>query len=112
MIGIMDWGIGGLSVYHALRDLGRTADVLYFSDSGTAPYGRLSRRALRARFLEIAQLFRARNVSHVLVACHAASSALEPEPDSGVELFLGVAFRSMVPPAVLVVERSRAERVG
>ncbi len=112
MIGIMDWGIGGLSVYKALRERGSTADVLYFSDSGTTPYGRLSREDLRQRFLEIAKFFRARAVTEVLVACHAASSALESDPASGAELFEGVIFRSIIPAAARMVRRSGAKRVG
>ena len=47
MIGIMDWGIGGLTVYQAMRKRGLTTDVLYFSDSGTTPYGKLSKASLR-----------------------------------------------------------------
>jgi glutamate racemase len=112
MIGIMDWGIGGFSVYKALRDRGSEADVLYFSDSGTTPYGKLSRDKLRERFVEIAAFFRERGVNEVLVACHSASSALEPEAQSGAEAMGGVAFRSIIPAAARVVARCAANRVG
>lgn len=112
MTGIMDWGIGGFSVYQALRNRGLTADILYFSDSGSTPYGKLSREALRKRFLAIADFFRRREVSQVLVACHSASSALEPDPVSGVESFPSVAFRSIIPAAVRIAQRSQAARLG
>ena len=48
----------------------------------------------------------------VLVACHSASSALEPDPGSGTESFIGVRFRSIIPAAVRAVERTVAKRVG
>ncbi len=112
MIGILDWGIGGLSVYKALRARGSTADVLYFSDSGFTPYGKLSREALRARLGEIANWFRERAVTRVLVGCHAASSALSPEAETGAEAFSGVAFYSIAPAARRVVERCVKQRVG
>ncbi len=108
MIGVMDWGIGGLSVYKALRDKGLTTDILYFSDSGAPPYGTLSKEKLRVRFLEIADYFHRRDVSEVLVACHAASSAL----DSGMESFAKVTFRSIIPAALRVAERDRGRRLG
>ncbi|MDB6155994.1 MAG: hypothetical protein JWL90_4447 [Chthoniobacteraceae bacterium] len=104
----MDWGIGGLSVYKALRDKKRTADVLYFSDSGSTPYGKLSKEKLRERFVEIAGYFRQREVTQVLVACHAASSAVEAD----IEVFEGVAFQSIIPAALRSVQRSHARRLG
>lgn len=112
MIGIMDWGIGGLTVYKALRSRGLTTDVLYFSDSGTTPYGKLSKAGLRGRFSHIADFFQQREVAHVLVGCHSASSALEPDAETGLESFGGVAFESIIPAAVRTSRRSRAQRLG
>lgn len=112
MIGIMDWGIGGLAVYKAMRARGLTTDVLYFSDAGTAPYGKLSKASLRDRFLHIASFFQERGVTRVLVGCHSASSALEPDVATGVERFGGVAFESIIPAAVRIVRRSKAQRLG
>ena len=112
MIGIMDWGIGGLSVYKAMRDRGLTTDVLYFSDSGTTPYGRLSKASLRERFSHIADSFCQRGVAHVLVGCHSASSALNPDAQTGREAFGGVAFESIIPAALRISRRSMARRLG
>ena len=47
-IAVLDWGIGGLGVWRALRH--RTlAPTLYLSDSGAPPYGRLPARELSQR---------------------------------------------------------------
>ena len=40
MIGVFDSGVGGMSVVQSIRRLMPTTDVLYFADSGRAPYGR------------------------------------------------------------------------
>lgn len=112
MIGIMDWGIGGLTVYKALRARGLTTDVLYFSDSGATPYGKLSRAELRERIARIAELFEQRGVTQVLVGCHSASSALDPDEATGRECFGRVAFESIIPAAVRLSERSAAQRLG
>lgn len=112
MIGIMDWGIGGLTVYKAMRNRGLTTDVLYFSDSGTTPYGKLSKASLRERFSHIADFFQQREVTHVLVGCHSASSALEPDVETGLELFGGVAFESIIPAAVRTSRRSMSKSLG
>ncbi len=112
MIGIMDWGIGGLTVYKAMRNRGLTADVLYFSDSGTTPYGKLSKASLRKRFSHIADFFQERGVTHVLVGCHSASSAFDPDADTGMELFGGVSFESIIPAAVRTSRRSKSQSLG
>ena len=112
VIGIMDWGIGGLSVYKAMRNRGLTTDVLYFSDSGTTPYGKLSKADLRERFSHIAEFFRQSGVAHVLVGCHSASSALEPDAETGLESFGGVAFESIIPAAVRISRGSKAQHLG
>ena len=112
MIGIMDWGIGGLTVYQAMRNRGLTTDVLYFSDSGTTPYGKLSKVSLRERFTTIAEFFGQRGVAHVLVGCHSASSALEPDPETGLESFGVVSLESIIPAAVRTSCRSKSKSLG
>lgn len=48
-IGICDWGIGGLGVYKELRKRGSNADIVYFSDSGYTPYGKVPKDELHER---------------------------------------------------------------
>ena len=76
-LAILDWGIGGMGLVKALRARGITKNLLYFSDSGFTPYGRVSKTILEARvrsWTEVAQSFGAR---HLVIACNAASSILE-----------------------------------
>src|SRR4051812_9244493 len=97
--GIMDWGIGGLSVYRALRASGNRTDVVYLSDSGNVPYGKQDRERLRKRFREIATFFEARGVDRVLVGCNSASSAI----DGDSERFENVRFESIIPAGVRAI---------
>ena len=73
---VMDWGIGGLSVYNEIRREMPHLSIIYFSDSGTTPYGKLSATQLRARLLKIIRHFRSVGIEHFVVACNAASTAL------------------------------------
>jgi glutamate racemase len=73
---VMDWGIGGLSVYNEIRRLMPHLSIVYYSDSGQIPYGKMPVRQLRARVHEIILSFAARDVSHFVVACNAASTVL------------------------------------
>ena len=112
MIGIMDWGIGGLSVYKALRQSGLTTNVTYLSDSGSTPYGKMSRADLRNRLSSIGNFFKSRQIQSVFVACNAASSAL----DLDIEEFSGITFYSIIPAGVAAVasalKDSGIENVG
>jgi glutamate racemase len=108
MIGIMDWGIGGLSVYKTLPAHLSLNPVLYFSDSGFTPYGKTERATLRERLARIASFFAERGVHEVYVACNAASSAL----NSDHEKFKDVVFHSIIPAGIEAVRVCDAHRVG
>jgi glutamate racemase len=76
VIGIVDWGIGGIGFLQELRKRRPHADILYFSDTGATPYGRLARAALGARLAAVVAALAARGVTHLAVACNAASTVL------------------------------------
>lgn len=107
-VGIIDWGIGGLSVYQALRASGSSLDVLYLSDSGNIPYGKQDRERLRIRFVEIAEFFKAHGVDRILVACNSASSALS----GAAESIGGVNFESIIPAGIRAIGASSKRKIG
>lgn len=76
-LGILDWGIGGLDFYVRLRLANPTVRVTYWSDAGTTPYGKQSQSALAARVEAVAHALRQRGVTHLVVACNAASTVLD-----------------------------------
>lgn len=107
-IGIIDWGIGGMSVYSSLRKLGHTVNVAYVADSGSDPYGKMTEEYLRGRFEILGKFLKEKNCSEVLVACNAASSAIQGETES----FGGLDFHSIIPAAVRMAINSRSQRIG
>jgi glutamate racemase len=84
-VGVLDWGIGGVDALARLRARFPRLPLTYWSDSGFAPYGKVPARALAAR---VAAVARRMDVSHLVVACNAASTVLDeadlPVPTLGV----------------------------
>jgi len=79
-LGIVDWGVGGLGFYKELKKR-VDAPVLYFSDNGFTPYGRMPTHALGRRLDSIFRLLVERGATHICIACNAASSAY-PDGDN------------------------------
>lgn len=112
VIGLLDWGIGGLGFYRALKERHPGVPVLYVSDAGAEPYGRLSRRELRRRLDLVFNYFAGEGVGHLVVACNAASTALMGTTlvECGDGSMLEVV--GVIEPAVRSVLRSGGRRVG
>lgn len=74
-VGVLDSGIGGLSVLTALRERMPGLDFIYVADSAHAPYGPKSADAVTRRCREILQFFISHNASAVVIACNTATAA-------------------------------------
>jgi glutamate racemase len=73
-IGIIDSGIGGLSILPALaRSLPNEA-VCYLGDNARFPYGSKSKHTLRDYSLELSSILAAKGVKAIVVACGTLSS--------------------------------------
>ncbi len=107
---VMDWGIGGLSVYNEIRRQMPHLSVIYFSDSGAIPYGKLSANDLRARLLKIILHFRSLGVEHFVIACNAASSALPALEDKFKEEKVNVT--GVIEHAIRLVRETAFKNVG
>lgn len=107
-LGIMDWGIGGLSVYQQIRHQNKSTNICYLSDSGFTPYGKLSKIQMQSRFQSIADFFKSRQVTTVFVACNAASSAIE----GAEQVIHDVRFISLIPFGVTQVQKSHFKQVA
>lgn len=81
-IGIFDSGIGGLTVYKAVKERMPDERVIYLGDTARLPYGTKSAEAI-IKFSEDNALFLLdRNVKIIVVACNSASSyAVTPLQD-------------------------------
>lgn len=87
-IGIIDWGIGGLSVYKELKRQLKSDGYIYFSDSGFTPYGKTKKIDLIRRLNKVLQFLRDQNISTVIIACNAASTVLESLQKQNPDLYL------------------------
>lgn len=74
-VGVFDSGIGGLSVLREIRALLPHEDVLYFADSGHAPYGGKSDAQIVERAQAVAAFLLQQGVKAMVVACNTATAA-------------------------------------
>lgn len=74
-LGILDWGIGGLSVLQNIQATRPGLQGIYFSDSGSTPYGKMSESEIQKRLTAIFDYLIDRDVTHIVIACNAASTA-------------------------------------
>lgn len=74
-VGIFDSGIGGLSVLRHIREQLPREDLLYFADSGFAPYGDKPESAVVERALVVADFLMDAGSKALVVACNTATAA-------------------------------------
>lgn len=74
-IGVFDSGIGGLSVLRHIRAALPSEDLLYFADSGFAPYGDKPDAAILARSFRITEFLLDHGAKALVVACNSATAA-------------------------------------
>ncbi len=74
-IGVFDSGVGGLSVLRHIRAALPGEDLLYFADSGNAPYGDKREQEIAARSMAIAEFLMQYRVKAIVVACNTATAA-------------------------------------
>ncbi|OYY75286.1 MAG: glutamate racemase [Gammaproteobacteria bacterium 28-57-27] len=72
-IGIFDSGVGGLSVYQAIRHALPDEDLLYIADSRHAPYGERSTEFIITRAIALTEFLISRGAKAVVVACNTAT---------------------------------------
>lgn len=107
MLGVLDWGIGGLGFYARLKATRPDADVVYLSDAGATPYGRLRRDALADRVTRAVRFLSSLGADHIVVACNAASTVV-PLVAGRVDAVV----RGIIEPAVEMVVDSGIADLG
>jgi glutamate racemase len=74
-IGVMDSGVGGISVLKHIHTLLPFEHLMYVADSKYAPYGNKTAEEITARCVEIADFLIAKQVKALVVACNTATAA-------------------------------------
>ncbi|MFQ6752678.1 MAG: glutamate racemase [Clostridia bacterium] len=86
-IAVLDSGIGGISVLHALIDRFKVGNYIYYADNEFMPYGNKSRKQIRSRVENIINiLFNQYHVDIVVLACNTASSSMINSNDNVVKM--------------------------
>jgi glutamate racemase len=106
-VAVMDWGIGGLGFFTLLKAARPRVPVLYFSDAGFTPYGRVSDRNLRRRLRAIVEFLKLNGVTRLVVACNAMSTVLD-----GFDPGPGFALAGVIRPAVEYLRSASWKQVG
>ena len=75
-LGVVDWGIGGLGLVRALDQAAPGLPVLYWSDAGATPYGRMRVDELAGRLTAVVDALAERGATEVVLACNAASTVV------------------------------------
>ncbi len=105
-LGIIDWGIGGIGIYKLIKEQRPDVSVIYFSDTGSTPYGKMSRAELVARLNAVIGFLKTKGVTHLVIGCNAASTAI-PFLD-----FQGLKVEGVIESAVAMTVRLKPNRVG
>ncbi|MBQ9719552.1 MAG: aspartate/glutamate racemase family protein, partial [Oscillospiraceae bacterium] len=76
-IGVIDSGVGGLTVVREIQRLLPGEDILFFGDSVNVPYGNRSADEIFALTMRMLRYLEQRGVKCVAIACNTISSLLE-----------------------------------
>lgn len=78
-IGILDSGLGGYSVYHALRGAYPNASFLFLADQLNAPFGDKTKNQILEIACDAMTWFEKQGIEEVLVACNTISALVIDE---------------------------------
>jgi len=73
-IGVFDSGIGGLTVYKAIKELMPTEKVIYLGDTAHVPYGTKSAETIVRFSEENSRFLTQKGVKIIVIACNSSSS--------------------------------------
>jgi glutamate racemase len=73
-IAVFDSGVGGLTVFKALRKRMPNERLIYFGDTARLPYGSKSPGVVRRFSVEIARFLSRRDIKLFVIACNSASA--------------------------------------
>lgn len=106
-IGVMDSGIGGLTVARELQRILPNEDILYFGDSANCPYGNKSAEEIADLSRNMLRFLGDRGVKVVAIACNTISTLVEVlSPDFDFEII------GIIAPTAAHVAQAGVERVG
>lgn len=76
MLGILDSGVGGLSVYNEIKKLCPNSSILYFADNANIPYGELSKDKIFIFAKEAIDHMQDLGATSIAICCHTIGASV------------------------------------
>ena len=111
-IGVMDSGMGGISVLRELAGLLPHENFVFYGDSANAPYGSRSTEEIYQLTEQVVQKLLHRGVKAVVIACNTASSAAGARLRAEYPELPIVAIEPALKPAVIACPGGRVVVLG
>jgi glutamate racemase len=112
-IGIIDSGVGGLTVARAVIDQLPNESIRYIGDTANGPYGPLPIADVRDHALALLDSLADQGVKALVIACNTASAAMFRDAKERYSDRLGIPVIEVIQPAVrTAVSRTRSKRIG
>ncbi len=108
-IGIFDSGVGGLTIWRAIRKKLPHEDLIFFADQGHVPYGEKTREELRALCEAIVRFLEGQQAKMIVVACNTATVYAI---DHLRTVFPHLPFVGVVPVVKTLARRTKVGRIG
>ena len=108
-IGVFDSGVGGLTVLKEMMQLIPEESVVYFGDSGRAPYGTKSKEVVIKYTFQDIRFLLDQDIKMIVVACNTASACSIEHVRSTFDIPV---IEVIVPGAVTAVRTTKNKRVG
>jgi glutamate racemase len=112
-IGIIDSGVGGLTVARAVIDQLPNESIRYIGDTANGPYGPLPISEVREHALTLLDELADQGVKLLVIACNTASAAMFRDAKERYEERRGIPVVEVIQPAVrTAVQRTRSKKIG
>ncbi|MDR0288421.1 MAG: glutamate racemase [Clostridiales bacterium] len=108
-IGVFDSGLGGMTVLSELKRIMPSEDIIYFGDSGRAPYGTKSRETVIKYTFQDINFLLENNIKMIVIACNTASAC---SMKAVTEHFTIPVTEVVKPGAGVAVKLTRNGRIG
>ncbi len=106
-IGILDSGIGGLSVYQEIKEQLPNENIIYFADEINCPYGIKTIDEVRKITLNNINYLTKRGAKLIIIACNTASSSIDDIIEKNSNYLIGV-----VKPTAYYVKNFTSGNIG
>lgn len=107
-IGLLDSGLGGLSVYQEIKRQLPKEQVIYFGDSIHAPYGEKTEEQIREYTFSMIDFLIQQQVKMIIIACNTATTTVTDEIEKSSLPIIGV----IQPGADEATKKTKSKRVG